>query len=433
MNWVHPLPGPLGVAASDGVYSNGVYVTWKETPGAATYRLYRCADESFQEPVLVRETEKTFGWDFETEADTPYWYAVAAVNASGEGERSTAARGWRSAPLEIVDETLPMAFKSVAYSHRLMARGGKPPYAWESLLLGYVEQRDTSTFAQVGTSKGWKSDDKAWELALPFSFPFYGKTYSKAYVSSNGTISFGNSFSDYNESVQTLMNNILIAAFWDDLKTSDGDIYVKELSDSVTVRWAGTAYSGGGSVNFSATLKADGTIRFQYGDRNVAKGLIGISAGDGQRYQLAQASQTGGMANARDIVFEPEGLPEGLQISADGVIGGVPTRAGDCRFRIGLTDAKGTVVSKICSLTVVDVDESHSLIIFFRDGDGSERSYVTCERNRVYNLPKDVFAAPPGKRFAGWACSNGRRYDDGMLVFDLAKPGETVTMTAIWE
>jgi len=26
-----------------------------------------------------------------------------------------------------------------------------------------------------------------------------------------------------------------------------------------------------------------------------------------------------------------------------------------------------------------------------------------------------------------------QRYDDGMLVFNLAQPGETVTMTAIWE
>ena len=56
-----------------------------------------------------------------------------------------------------------------------------------------------------------------------------------------------------------------------------------------------------------------------------------------------------------------------------------------------------------------------------------------CEPGHVYKLPKCGFVKPAGKHFAGWACSNGRRYDDGMLVFDLAKPGETVTMTAIWE
>ena len=30
-------------------------------------------------------------------------------------------------------------------------------------------------------------------------------------------------------------------------------------------------------------------------------------------------------------------------------------------------------------------------------------------------------------------CLTGDFNDDGMLVFDLAQPGETVTMTAVWE
>ena len=55
------------------------------------------------------------------------------------------------------------------------------------------------------------------------------------------------------------------------------------------------------------------------------------------------------------------------------------------------------------------------------------------ELGHVVKLPNCTFKPPSGKRFAGWACSNGRRYDDGMLVFNLAQPGETVTMTAIWE
>ena len=57
-----------------------------------------------------------------------------------------------------------------------------------------------------------------------------------------------------------------------------------------------------------------------------------------------------------------------------------------------------------------------------------------CVVGRIYKLPKCGFAKPEGKtRFAGWSGADGRRYDDEMLVFDLAKPGETVTMTAIWE
>lgn len=54
--------------------------------------------------------------------------------------------------------------------------------------------------------------------------------------------------------------------------------------------------------------------------------------------------------------------------------------------------------------------------------------------NKVYKLPRCTATPPSGKtRFVGWACSNGKSYDDGVLVFNLAEPGETVTMTAIWE
>ena len=53
---------------------------------------------------------------------------------------------------------------------------------------------------------------------------------------------------------------------------------------------------------------------------------------------------------------------------------------------------------------------------------------------KVAKLNPCAFAAPAGKKFAGWRRNdNGRRYDDGVMVFNLAEPGETVKLTAIWE
>lgn len=49
-----------------------------------------------------------------------------------------------------------------------------------------------------------------------------------------------------------------------------------------------------------------------------------------------------------------------------------------------------------------------------------------CETGKVYGLP-----AVDGYRWKSSA--NDRLYDGGLLIFDLAKPGETVTMTAIGE
>lgn len=52
---------------------------------------------------------------------------------------------------------------------------------------------------------------------------------------------------------------------------------------------------------------------------------------------------------------------------------------------------------------------------------------------KVFNLPSPSIRADEGLTFAGWRCSNGKRYDDGMLVFNLGSGGKTVTMTEIWE
>ena len=57
------------------------------------------------------------------------------------------------------------------------------------------------------------------------------------------------------------------------------------------------------------------------------------------------------------------------------------------------------------------------------------------ELGKVAKLNRCTFTAPAGKRFAGWRRKdNGRRYDDGILVFNLAsEPGAVITMEAVWE
>ena len=73
-------------------------------------------------------------------------------------------------------------------------------------------------------------------------------------------------------------------------------------------------------------------------------------------------------------------------------------------------------------------------IHFDANGGTGTMADLICARDKVYNLTKCAFKAPDGKAFAGWACKDtGRRYDDGVLVFDLAASGKTVTMTAVWK
>ena len=68
------------------------------------------------------------------------------------------------------------------------------------------------------------------------------------------------------------------------------------------------------------------------------------------------------------------------------------------------------------------------------DGVSSSMPEQSIGVGKVAKLNPCAFSPPAGKRFAGWRrADNGRRYDDGVLVFDLAGPGEVVTLTAIWE
>lgn len=89
------------------------------------------------------------------------------------------------------------------------------------------------------------------------------------------------------------------------------------------------------------------------------------------------------------------------------------------------------------SLAVTEDPEPEPVVysIEFRRGEGSgEMASVTSARDAVKTLPACAFTPPDGKRFAGWLREGSAlRYDDGVMVFNLAEPGETVVLTALWE
>jgi uncharacterized repeat protein (TIGR02543 family) len=75
--------------------------------------------------------------------------------------------------------------------------------------------------------------------------------------------------------------------------------------------------------------------------------------------------------------------------------------------------------------------------IVFAPGEEFAEQSIECqsvEVGKVAKLKPCVFAAPAGKRFAGWRrADTGRRYDDGVMVFNLAGPGAVVVMEAVWD
>ena len=73
-------------------------------------------------------------------------------------------------------------------------------------------------------------------------------------------------------------------------------------------------------------------------------------------------------------------------------------------------------------------------IVFDPGNGGGTMECQNVEVGKVAKLSRCTFAAPAGKRFAGWRRKDtGRRYDDEILVFNLAEPGDVVVMEAVWE
>jgi subtilisin family serine protease len=248
----------------------------------------------------------------------------------------------------ITTEFLPSGLLNGLYGPvQLEADGGQPELEWLVLTAGEYFETDlgSSLFTEVGTARGWHADDSTWSYSLPFTFPFYGGEYNSVYVCSNGFIDFTSSSSDYSNSDAELIAAVRIAPLWDDLKTySPSDIYIDEsVPGQVTIRWAAVTYSGDYPCNFSITLFEDGLIQFHYGTGNTGLSpTIGISSGDGTHYLLTSYNNASSLTNANSLeLMRPAQLPEGIELSPDGVLSGIPTELGIFNPTFRVTDSLG--------------------------------------------------------------------------------------------
>ncbi|MCK6561954.1 S8 family serine peptidase [bacterium] len=114
------------------------------------------------------------------------------------------------------------------------------------------------------------SDDSFIEVALPFTFPFYGVDKSLVKISSNGFLAFGPNGTDLNNT--PLPNagqpNDIIAAFWDDLDPGLGGTihyYHNAGANEFIVQYTGIQHFGGSApYTFQAILRSNGSMLFQY-------------------------------------------------------------------------------------------------------------------------------------------------------------------------
>lgn len=266
-------------------------------------------------------------------------------------------------PPQITTASLPDGATEVPYGPvQFEASGGQPPVVWSLVTeLDYTEEGlGQSDFGTTGTAQHWHGDDTRWDYTLPFSFPFYGESYTDIRVWSNGFIDFGSfSGSSAQNSTANLIANKMIAPIWDDLKTSGtgNDVFIDEsVPGDVTIRWKAITYVGAYPVNMSVTLTEDGVIRMHYGDGNTSlTPTVGISSGDGVHYTLSIYNGAGTLTNAESMQFAfPRTLPQGLTFGPGGSLSGTPAEFGSFEPVFKITDDLGRTDEAMISLFVAD-------------------------------------------------------------------------------
>ncbi|MFP5258680.1 MAG: C13 family peptidase [Acidobacteriota bacterium] len=202
---------------------------------------------------------------------------------------------------------------------RQIALGGQYPSAPAPIHGGYAQYEVGDAFPTGATPQGWKAVNRSWPLTLPFAFPLGGQTYTTAYVSSHGLVSFGNptDTGGYN-SVNGLAESVAVAPLWDRLTTAgDGnDIAVAASASGVTIVWKAATMADARPVNVAARLYPSGAVRLYYGagNRHTSRieqrdKTIGISAGDAATMLLGLRNGRPDLGEASALLIQPAALP----------------------------------------------------------------------------------------------------------------------------
>ena len=157
-------------------------------------------------------------------------------------------------------------------------------------------------------------DDAAASVSLPFSFPFYGSSYTSVSVCSNGFLVFGGSDTAYGETLEAHFDLPRISVLWDDLNPSVGGIVTsKVVGDSVAITWNGVAeYGTTNSNTFQAVLRSNGDIVLAWNGIALADAIVGLSDGNGLDATFEAADLS---TQAAGCVARP---PSVLDVSASG-------------------------------------------------------------------------------------------------------------------
>ncbi|MCC7430630.1 hypothetical protein IT568_07300 [bacterium] len=277
------------------------------------------------------------------------------------------------------------------YTWKDSNESGGPTYSWTSI-------SGTGTLSTVSVE-----DDGTENVALPFTFNFYGTDYTSVNIASNGNIHFGTADGDYSNSTIPDSDGPsgMVAVFWDDLNpltTGSGDVFYETAGGNFVVEWnAVYRYGTTEAETFQIILYPSGEIKLQYSLMNgtltsTTVGIENSSETDGllvvfnSSYVASNlavlftpptnwisVSPTSGSVTALSsenltLSFDSNGLADG-NYTADLVVNSNATNNATVTVPVTL------VVTSLGTMTEVSIDKNGTNIVLSWSGVTSAASY----------------------------------------------------------
>lgn len=231
----------------------------------------------------------------------------------------------------------------------VLSSGGPDTFghSWISSLNGAIPAT-FENIAQTGITFGVTGSNAAGNLTLPWSFPFYGNSYTTALVSTNGYITFGADGTDSsNDPIPNAIDpNDFIAPFWTNLTVNGGLSNMFWLNDSlnsrVIVQWNSVFRSGENLPNtFQVILYPDGRIDMNY-----------------------ESMTSANLSNPLTVGIEDANATDGLQIAYN-----EPFVDNNLSVRITTVDTYPPIIDFVTELTETDIhDQNFGVYLHASDG-----------------------------------------------------------------
>jgi len=284
----------------------------------------------------------------------------------------------------ILNQELPAAIVNEPYQNQMIGFDGTEPYQWK-IKQNYNHQQGINNFLMIEAEQLTPNNQTSGfaEKQIDFEFPFYGKTYNKVYLHTDGYLMFNDDnypwiFLIDQQNLFKNMRNISPMMSKTLQVQGGGSLWYEGNGTKATFRWDSREYSTGNAQNFAVSLYPDGKIELLYGDcviANYNKWYAGISDGDDFNNIVLDISNTQVEPNTM-ITFEPEYDRTEMEITESGLFKGTPTQpyeAVDIEFY--LKDANGMQNTKELIFSTDGVNDIVIRDIFVQAGDNSIIEY----------------------------------------------------------